>query len=106
MFNILACDQNLVPIVAFVKGVLRLIQIGIPILLIIMGTIDLGRAVLSSDEKEIKGATGKLVKRAISAIAVFFVSTIVFLLMGLFTGQAKPDGTNTGAWSECWNEVK
>ena len=93
------------PIVQFIKnGVFPVIQIGIPILLILMGTIDLGKAVMSSDDKEIKGATGKLIKRAIAAVAVFFVTTIVSLLMGLFTkSNTNIEGTTT--WQDCWNEA-
>lgn len=65
----LACPEDLVPIFRFVKfGIYPLLQIGIPIILIIMGSIDLGKAVLSSDDKEIKAATGKLVKRAIAQL--------------------------------------
>ena len=95
--------EGLGPIVGFVKGVLTIIQIGIPIILIIMGSIDLGRAVLSSDDKEIKGATSRLIKRAIAAVAVFFVSTIVSLLMGLFSNtgdELMADEANN--WSVCW----
>ena len=99
-----ACN-GLLPIVQFIrKGLFPIIQIGIPILLIVMGTIDLGKAVMSSDDKEIKGATGKLIKRAIAAVAVFFVTTIVSLLMGLFTkSNTNIEGTNT--WQDCWNEA-
>ena len=68
-----------------------------------MGTIDLGKAVLSSDDKEIKGATSKLVKRAIAAVAVFFVTTIVTLLMGLFAKTSVKEGTTD--WRECWDEA-
>lgn len=93
-------------IVRFVKlGVFPLIQIGIPILLIIMGSIDLGKAVLSSDDKAIKAAQGALIKRCIAAVAVFFVVTIVTLLMNLFTSS----GTNvegTTNWAKCWNDIK
>ena len=43
------------PIVKIIKkGVFPIVQIGIPILLIVFGTIDLGKAVISSDEKEVK----------------------------------------------------
>lgn len=100
------CDENLMPIIQFIKnGVFPIIQIGIPILLILMGSIDLGKAVLSSDDKEIKGATSKLIKRAISAVAVFFVTTIVSLLMGLFTRSgAQVEGSTTN-WQTCWDEA-
>ena len=73
-----------------------------------MGTIDLGKAVLSSDDKEIKGAVGKLVKRAIAAVAVFFVATIVALVMGMFakSGADKGDEVQgTKSWQDCWEEA-
>ena len=111
LFQILANEPNgcgdLEAIIRFVKlGVLPIIQIGVPILLIVMGSIDLGRAVLSSDDKEIKAATSKLIKRAIAAIAVFFVATIVTLLMGLFA-KSGADETVEGTtdWATCWTNI-
>ncbi len=101
LFQILDNCNGIGPIVSFVKnGIFPIIQIGIPIILIVMGSIDLGKAVLSSDDKEIKGATGKLVKRAIAAVAVFFVATIVTLLMGMFDVSI----AGTDSWSACWND--
>lgn len=100
-----SCNADLLPIIQFIRrGLFPIIQIGIPILLIVMGTIDLGKAVMSSDDKEIKGATGKLIKRAIAAVAVFFVSTIVSLLMGLFAKTDVNEGTTS--WKGCWDEAK
>ena len=65
-----------------------------------MGSIDLGKAVLASDDKEIKGATSKLVKRAIAAIAVFFIPMLVNLLIGM-VGDA---GAKEGDFISCWND--
>ena len=93
---------GLKPIVQFIKhGVFPVIQIGIPILLILMGTIDLGKAVISNDDKEIKGATGKLVKRAIMAIAVFFVVTLVRVVFGWLSNV--DDVGEQESWWNCWN---
>ena len=92
------------PIVQFIRrGVYPIIQIGIPILLILMGTIDLGKAVMSNDDKEIKGATGKLIKRAIAAIAVFFVVTLVSLVMG-WLGNVEDGDVKESSWSQCWSQ--
>ena len=94
---------GLEPIVQFIKnGVFPVIQIGIPILLILMGTIDLGKAVIANDDKEIKGATGKLVKRAIMAVAVFFVVTLVRVVFGWL---AKTDLGEQSSWWDCWDSV-
>ena len=87
------------PVIKLLKSVLTIIQWGIPILLILMGSIDLGKAVLASDDKEIKGATSKLIKRAIAAVAVFFVPMLVNLIIGM-VGDA---GTNKGSFADCWN---
>ena len=106
LVQIMACDENLLPIIQFIKrGIFPIIQIGIPIILIVMGSIDLGKAVMSSDDKEIKGATSKLIKRAIAAVAVFFVTTVVSLLMGLFTKSGANVEGNTTSWQECWDEA-
>lgn len=106
LLNFLDCDPNLEPIVKFVKGIFKLIQFVIPIGLIIMGSIDLGKAVLSSDDKEIKQATSKLIKRAIAAVAIFFIVLLVELVMGLIsdanTDAGKSEG-NSESWISCWN---
>lgn len=92
--------KELGPVISFLKAILGIIQWGVPILLIIMGSIDLGKAVMASDDKEIKGATSKLIKRAIAAVAIFFIPLIVNLLIGMVGGA----GANEGSFVSCWND--
>lgn len=100
-----AC-KGLTPIVKIVrKGIFPIVQIGIPLILIVLGTIDLGKAVISSDDKEVKGAQSRLIKRCIYAVAIFFVTTLVIILMDLVAGAVgtdDPDIGNTSTWKECW----
>lgn len=99
--------ETLKPVITIIKAVLNIIQIGIPILLILMGSIDLGRAVLSSDDKAIKESTSRLIKRVIAAVAVFFVFTIVKLIMDVATPEAqKVNGEKQKTWLDCWNYEK
>ncbi|MBO4245613.1 MAG: hypothetical protein J5892_02585 [Bacilli bacterium] len=63
--------------------VLTVFKIVIPLLLIIFGMIDIGKAVTSSKEDEIKKATGALMRRAIAAVVVFFIPTLVGVIMSL-----------------------
>lgn len=97
-----ACT-DLGPVIQLLKAILGIIQWGIPIILIIMGSIDLGKAVLASDDKEIKAATSKLIKRAIAALAVFFMPLLVNLLIKMVA----QNGTSTSTGGEkdfiqCW----
>ena len=46
-----------------------------------------------------------LVKRAIYAVAVFFVVTIVTLVFSLFASTGDEDLENvSNSWTKCWNE--
>ena len=94
------------PIVAIIKnGVFPIVQIGIPILLIVFGTIDLGKAVISSDDKEVKGAQSRLIKRCIYAVAIFFITTLVSIIMSLVGRGADQSEANTHNWADCWNSI-
>ncbi len=102
---------GIMPIIKLIrKGIFPIIQIGIPIILIIMGSIDLGKAVISSDDKEIKAAQGRLIKRVISAVVIFLLVTIVNIVFNLFStagiaGEGQNEVSGTNDWWTCWNEA-
>lgn len=93
-----ACE-GLGPIVAIVKTIFNIIKIIAPIAFIITGAWDLTKAVMSGDEKVMKETWGKLLKRGIALIAIFFVVFLVEFAMGLI---ADADEGSTG-WAQCWN---
>lgn len=65
--------------------IVMIIKIVIPLLLIIMGMVDLGKAVISSDDKAINKSVTTLIKRFIAAVLVFFIPTIVSALFNAVT---------------------
>lgn len=74
--------------------ILLVFKIVIPILLIVFGMIDLGKAVVGSKEDDIKKATQSLMFRAIAAIVIFFIPTLVAVIMTIASGfneDAKAD---------------
>ena len=91
------------PLISLIKnGIIPLIQIGIPIILIVLGILDLGKAVVASKEDEIKSAQKMLIKRCIYGVAIFFVVLIVTLVFGLVADNA--EGINGAtSWTQCWN---
>ena len=104
MYFLDMCD-NLAPLLKLIKnGIIPLIQLGIPILLIIFGMLDLGKAVIASKEDEIKSAQKLLIKRAIYAVAIFFVVLIVQVVFGLLdtTGDKDIESGST-SWVQCWD---
>ncbi len=91
------CD-DLKPILITAKNVVNLIKFGIPIILILFGMIDLGKAVMAGKEDEMKKAQQTLLKRFIYAAAVFFVVTLVTFVMGIL-----PTSDRSGL--NCWQSV-
>ncbi len=91
------------PIVSLIKnGLMPIVQIGIPILLIVFGSIDLGKAVMANDDKEIKGATSKLIKRAIAAVVIFFIPFLVNLVMKIAATSGGGEANGATKFAECW----
>ena len=56
-----------------INTIVRIIQIGVPILLIILGMIDFGKSAIAQKEEEMKKGQRIFVSRLITAILVFFV---------------------------------
>ncbi len=98
-----ACG-GLLPIVKVIVSVMKIVTIVIPIALIVYGTIDLGKAVIASEEKEVKAAQKRLIQRFIYAALVFFVPTLVYFVMNMVaSGETDAD---TNSWKGCWNAAK
>lgn len=68
-------------IASTVHIIILFLQIAIPVLLVIFGSIDFLKAVTSSKEDEIKKGQQTFIKRLIAAVIVFFVVAIVKLLV-------------------------
>jgi len=85
------------------KGVFPILQIGVPIILIVLGTLDLAKAVIASDEKQVKEAQSKLIKRCIYAVAVFFIVTLVNVILSMVATTAGDAATGITDWRNCWN---
>lgn len=90
------------PLVRVIRdGVFPIVQIAIPIILLVLCTFDLGRAVIGSDDKENKKILKRIVRRLVYAILIFFFITVinlVFTMVGSIT-----DNEDLVKWSNCWN---
>lgn len=102
--NICGAGSNLQPVWNLVGILVNVIMIGVPILLIIFGMVDLGKAVIASKEDEVKKATKLLGKRFLYAVGVFALVWIVTFVLETVSDVAT--GTdyeyNKDSWQQCW----
>ncbi len=73
-------DQSLIDLL---NDILKYPRIIVPILVIGLGLIDLGKAVMASKEDEMKKAQKTFIKRIIIGVAFFFIPALVNIIMWL-----------------------
>jgi hypothetical protein len=77
-------------------------KIMVPILLILMGSIELIKVVLNGDDKSFKSSINNLVKKFVEGILIFFLPTIVFWVLGM-VANATDAYTNYSKCNVCFN---
>lgn len=70
----------------FIGNIVTVFKTIIPVILIVLGVVALGKAVLAADDKEIKTAVNGLIKKFLVAVLIFFLPMIVNALFGLVDG--------------------
>lgn len=87
-------DTTMADVMALVQLVMKVICILVPIVMIVLGTFDLFKAVTAGKEEDIKKKQKALITRLIAGVLVFLVPTIVSLLTSLM---------GTEDWKDCWD---
>ncbi len=104
MLNFLAAcdDYAFLSTILFAKRILEFICIAVPIMLILMSAIEVGKVVLNPDPKTIKSVMTRTVHKVIASVAVFFVPVLVSLLMNML-GNVNFNATS--CWTNANNET-
>ena len=113
MFQILACNQAMNTLIGAVEFVLNLIRWAIPVVLIILGSIDMFKAMASNDDKKAGEAKSRFIKRLIYAVVAFlipFIISLAFSLVGQIVHNGRGDinsdiddvNKQDGNFFECW----
>ena len=74
--------------------VLLIVKVVVPILIILFACIDLGKAVIASDDKEIKTATTRVIKRVVAGVIIYFLPTIINTVFDLVNGAEELKNSN------------
>ena len=79
----------------FVGKILWIIRVLVPVILLVIGTVTLGKAVIAEDDGEIKKSVTKLVKKVIIAAIIFFLPMLVKAIFNLvLSDEAKGNAQN------------
>ncbi len=89
------CNGTIIPdqLVDIIHLIYNGIRIGVPIILIIVGMFDMGKAITQQKEDEIKKAQSLLVRKAVAAVLVFLMFSIVSMLFGVVSNGSSDKTT-------------
>ncbi len=79
---LLGGDDGDSTLVDLLKTILTVVKIVVPIILIVMGSLDFARAIFSANEDEIKKSQSKFIRRLIVGVIIFLAPSI---LQGILT---------------------
>ena len=83
--------------------IVKVIQIVVPIALIIWGSIDLLKSIISGDEKKISAARKPFIQRLLSAVLVFLLPWLVNVVISFASGNSNQSkGKAKTGWAACW----
>ena len=83
----------------FIYNIIRIIKLGVPIILVIIGMVDFGKGVYAAKEDEIVKARKTFIKRIIAGAAVFLMITLTQLVISVL------DKNSSGQIWECANKI-
>lgn len=93
-------------ILKIVGWVLTIFKIAIPLIIIGLGLIDLGKAAISSKPEEIKKSATGLIWRFVGGIVIFFIPVIVMLVFGFVGGfNSITTDAEKSDWPVCYGCV-
>ena len=82
--------------------IVTIIKIGVPILLVVLGMIDLGKSVMAQKEDEIKKGQSIFIKRLIAAILVFLVVIVVQIVVRFIASDKNNEKANISSCLNCF----
>jgi len=90
------CGDTQIPKIAatLVHTVYTILQIAVPVLMVIFGSLDLAKATIAQKEDEIKKGQHIFIRRLILGVVVF----VIFAAVKLVIGVVAPDNNNPGMW--------
>lgn len=90
-------------VVNIVKWLIKIIQFGIPLILIVMVIFDLVKIVTAGTEDAVKKNTGAIVKRIMWAVIAFFVPMLIaFIFKNISNGSASGGLAGPIDWINCF----
>lgn len=97
--NMTGFCENAKDIMQIVGWALLIFKLFIPIIIIVLGALDLGKAVTASKDDEIKKSAKSLGMRIIAGLIIYLIPSLIIWIFGLVAGFQEAQASL--GWSTC-----
>ncbi len=87
--DICSSDSNTLVVFRAIGYIIIFIKILVPVILIVLGSIEIGKAAIISDDTALNSAITNFAKKVLIGLIIFFIPTILDLLLGLVSGPSE-----------------
>ena len=96
-------------LVSLIKSVINITLIIIGVALVVLVIIDIAKAIIASEEKEVKGYQKAAIRRVVYFVVIFFVVTIVSAIFKIVAPvgddiDGDPNTNDAINWKQCWDD--
>ena len=99
------CNE-IMPFLRIIAYLLKIVQWAVPMLLIVMVTVDFVKGISSSDEKNMEKAKSLVGKRLIYAVVIFLVPVLVRFMFRMLGNNFDSGGlASPTSWISCFNKA-
>ena len=84
------------------KTIYNLLRVAVPVILVILGSVDFLRATIAGKDDEIEKHRKRFINRLIIAGMIFMLLSVFQLTANVLQ---KAGVTDSKSWVECWNSI-
>ena len=94
-------DDNIKTALRFIGYLLMILRVAVPLVIIVMATIDLYKSVIDKDEKSLSKQVKIIIMRMVAGVFIFFLPTVVYALFNLSSELKIVDSTKYKSCATC-----
>ena len=98
------CNEEIRMVLEIIITILDVVMFFVPVVLIILCTIDIFKIIVSKKEDEIKKLRKGVLRKIVYAVIIYLIPFVIPFIFNLVSDLIPIDYDNS--WKQCWDVVK
>lgn len=100
--HISCMDGDVYKAISFTKNIYNIMRVAVPVILVIMGSLDFAKATIASNTDEMEKNKKRFINRLIIAAAIFLLLSLFELITNILVSSGV---AGSDSWLTCWDKA-